>query len=73
MNYLSPDTRNELIVRRMNSSDPKRGLEEEYFRLSCLAVKTKLAEADADIMVDLMVDVLYNKCKQENIPFHRYQ
>ena len=45
---------------------------DEYFRMTCLSIKTKLVDEDPDFMCDVVTDQLFLKCKKHTIPFHSW-
>jgi len=50
--------------------DARKDPEEEYFRLSCLALKIIYNEQDTDFVFTVSPGKLYAKCKKQKIPFH---
>jgi hypothetical protein len=44
--------------------------EEEYFRLSVLAVKMLMNEENQDYIFDISAKKLFKECKREEVPFH---
>lgn len=50
--------------------DARKDPEEEYFRLSCLALKIIYNEQDTDFVFTVAPGKLYAKCKKQKIPFH---
>ena len=46
--------------------------EEEYFRLTCLAIKIKLSNEDPEFDTDISADQLYLLCKKGTVPFHNW-
>ena len=54
----------------MEADAPAKDPEEEYFRLSCLALKIIYDERDCDFLFSVTPGKLYAKCQKLNIPFH---
>ena len=54
----------------MEGDGPIKDPEEEYFRLSCLALKIIYDERDSDFQFSVTPAKLYRKCQKLNIPFH---
>ena len=55
-------------VVKLNWKNP----EEEYFRLTCLAIKIKLSNEEPEFDTDMAVDELYLACKKSMVPFHNW-
>lgn len=51
-------------------ADARKDPEEEYFRLSCLALKIIYNEHDTDFVFTVSPGKLYVKCKKQKVPFH---
>ena len=54
----------------MEADGPIEDPEEEYFRLSCLALKIIYDERDCDFAFSVTPAKLYSKCQKLKIPFH---
>jgi len=52
--------------------DSRKDPEEEYFRLSCLALKIIYNEQDTDFVFTVSPGKLYQKCKKNRVPFHMW-
>ena len=61
---------NATAITQQWEKDSRKDPEEEYFRLSCLALKIIYNEQDTDFVFTVSPGKLYQKCKKQKIPFH---
>lgn len=66
----NPSNSTATAITQQWEKDSRKDPEEEYFRLSCLALKIIYNEQDTDFVFTVAPGKLYQKCKKQKIPFH---